>query len=264
MPQAAGPVKITVLGSGTSVGVPTIGCSCQVCTSRDLRDKRLRPSVLVSWDGHNVLVDTTPDLRQQVLRAGIDHLDAILYTHAHADHILGLDDVRPFNYRRKGGIPIYASAGDLETIRRSFAYIFTSGQSESSRPRIEVHEFNGGPIRIHELDFLPVKLAHGSGISYGFRFGRAAYLTDHSDIPPEAIELLTGLDVLFLDALRYKPHPTHSTVDRSLQWVEQLAPRRAFFTHICHDLGHERAESLLPPQVRLAYDGLEVIVEAGE
>jgi phosphoribosyl 1,2-cyclic phosphate phosphodiesterase len=256
-------MKITVLGSGTSVGVPTIGCDCKVCTSTDPRDNRLRPSVLLSWDGHTVLIDTTPDLRQQVLRARVDRLDAILYTHPHADHIMGLDDVRPFNYGKKQGIPIYGSAETMVAIRRCFSYIFAEGHSESSRPKIEVHEFDGEPFEICGVTFTPVKLAHGSGISYGFRFGNAAYLTDHSDIPPESMELLRGLDVLFLDALRYKPHPTHSTVNRSLKWVEELAPRRAFFTHICHDLGHERAESMLPPHVRLAYDGLEVIAGEG-
>jgi phosphoribosyl 1,2-cyclic phosphate phosphodiesterase len=257
-------LQITVLGSGTSVGVPTIGCDCKVCRSDDPRDKRLRPSVLVSWSGHNVLIDTTPDFRQQALRANIPNIDAILYTHAHADHMMGLDDVRPFNYRRKDAIPIYGSAETAEAIRRCFPYIFAQGQSESSKPKIDLYEFDGMPIPVHDVEFTPIKLAHGSGVSYGFRFGNTAYLTDHSDIPPESVDRLQGLDVLFLDALRYKPHPTHSTVDRSLKWVEQLAPKRAFFTHLCHDIGHERAESMLPPHVRLAYDGLVVTAEAPE
>ena len=262
MEAAAAPLRITVLGSGTSVGVPTIGCTCKVCRSTDPHDNRLRPSVLVSWDGHNVLIDTTPDFRQQVLRAGVSHIDAILYTHAHADHIMGLDDVRPFNYRQPGSIPIYGSPETIGAIRRCFSYIFDTKRSESSLPKIEAREFNGAPIDVHGIEFLPIRLAHGSGTSYGFRFRNAAYLTDHSDIPEESLALLRGLDVLFLDALRYKPHPTHSTVNRSLDWVRLLEPKRAFFTHICHDLGHERAESMLPPHVRLAYDGLEVSVEA--
>ncbi len=254
------PMKITVLGSGTSVGVPTIGCHCAVCKSSDPRDQRLRPSILVSWDGHSVVIDTTPDFRQQALRAGIERVDAILFTHGHADHVMGLDDVRPFNFRQNGRIPIYGSEDTLETIRRCFSYIFESVNPESSLPKLDIHQLNGGPVAIHGLDFLPVPVIHGSRTIYGFRFGPAAYLTDHSEIPEESFPLLEGLDVLFLDALRYKPHPTHSTVQRSLQYVERLCPKRTYFTHICHDLGHERAESLLPPHVRLAYDGLEICV----
>lgn len=246
------------------MGIPTIGCDCKVCTSTDPRDNRLRPSVLVSCCGVNVLIDTTPDLRQQALRERLTHIEAVLYTHAHADHILGLDDVRPFNYRRKDPIPVYGSAETIDALRRSFPYIFAGERSESSMPRIDARVFDSGPISVAGLDFIPVRLVHGSGISYGFRFGKAAYLTDHSDIPEESLPLLEGLEVLFLDALRHKPHPTHSTVERSLQWVERLKPARAYFTHICHDLGHERTERLLPPHVRLAYDGLEIVMESPE
>lgn len=255
-------VGITVLGSGTSVGVPTIGCKCDVCRSDDPRDKRLRPSVLVSYDGHKVLVDTTPDFRQQALRAQIDRIDAILFTHSHADHILGLDDVRPFNFRQGGVIPIYGSAETLENIQNCFRYIFDSEKSESSRPRLATNIFDHDPIDLFGLEFQPIRLAHGKGTVYGFRFGAAAYLTDHSDIPAESMEQLRGLDVLFLDALRHRPHPTHSTVQRSLESVEQLAPQRAYFTHICHDLPHARTEEALPAHVRLAYDGLEITAGA--
>lgn len=260
MPDQFPEIEITVLGSGTSVGVPTIGCRCAVCTSSDPRDQRLRPSILLRWDGHVVVVDTTPDFRQQALRAGIERLDAILFTHAHADHIMGLDDIRPFNFRQAGRIPIYGSPETIQSIQRSFAYIFENTNPESSIPKIDVNTINGSPIVLHNLEFLPVPVKHGRGTVYGFRFGKAAYLTDHSEIPEESLELLHGLDVLFLDALRYKPHPTHSTVQRSLEYVERLAPKRAYFTHISHDLSHERAESLLPPHVRLAYDGLRVCV----
>jgi phosphoribosyl 1,2-cyclic phosphate phosphodiesterase len=257
--------KITVLGSGTSVGVPTIGCHCAVCRSTDPRDNRLRPSILVSYEGRHVLIDTTPDFRTQALRAALNRLDAVLFTHAHADHIMGLDDVRPFNYRQKERIPIYASAETMGAIQRCFQYIFDGGKTESNVPQLEPRLMDGAPIDLFGLAFLPVPVLHGSQIIHGFRFGGAAYLTDHSDIPESSLEQLRGLDVLFLDALRYKPHPTHSTVERSIRTVERLAPRRAFFTHICHDLGHERAESLLPAGVRLAYDGLEIAVgeEAG-
>jgi phosphoribosyl 1,2-cyclic phosphate phosphodiesterase len=259
-----GPVKITVLGSGTSVGVPTPGCHCDVCQSSDPRDNRLRPSVLVQYGGRNVVIDTTPDFRTQVLRVQLDRLDAVLFTHSHADHIMGLDDVRPFNFRQQARIPIFASAETLGAIQRCFQYIFNGGEQQSSVPQLETHTLNGGSFELFGQEFIPVRLLHGRATIYGFRFGRAAYLTDHSEIPPESMEQLRGLDVLFLDALRHRPHPTHSTVERSLDTVARLAPRRAFFTHICHDLPHQETEATLPPHIRLAYDGLEIAVEAGE
>ena len=258
--MAVPPIRILVLGSGTSVGVPTIGCDCSVCMSADPRDKRLRPSILVQYDGRNVLIDTTPDFRYQALRAHIDHLDAVLFTHDHADHIMGLDDVRPFNFRQRGPIPIYAAPAAMTGIRRVFQYIFDGVKKESHIPLLEPRLIDG-PLELFGVEFIPIPVLHGAQTIYGFRFGRAAYLTDHSEIPDSSMEMLKGLDVVFLDALRYKPHPTHSTVDRSLKTVRQLEPRRAYFTHISHDLRHERAESLLPDSVHLAYDGLELEVE---
>lgn len=255
-------VQITVLGSGTSVGVPTLGCDCRVCTSSDERDKRLRPSILIRHGGRNILVDTTPDFRTQALRARIQRIDAILFTHAHADHIMGLDDVRPFNFRQGGPIPIYGAQDTLNSIRSAFRYIFENANPQSSIPKLSANPINGASFNVFGLEFTPVPLVHGNATIYGFRFGSAAYLTDHSFIPESSLAMLRDLDVLFLDALRYKPHPTHSTVQQSLNYVEQLAPRRAYFTHICHDLGHERAESMLPANVRLAYDGLNI--EVGE
>jgi len=252
------PLKITVLGSGTSVGVPTIGCHCAVCTSTDARDNRMRPSILVSYEGRNVLIDTTPDFRSQALRASIERLDAVVFTHSHADHIMGLDDVRPFNFRQNERIPIYAAPPTMADIRRCFPYIF-DGVHKSSVPQLDQRTIDG-PFDLFGVEFTPIPVLHGSQTILGYRFGAAAYLTDHSEIPESSMDRLRLLDVLFLDALRYKPHPTHSTVERSTQTVEQLAPRRAFFTHICHDLGHERAESLLPSNIRLAYDGLEIHV----
>jgi phosphoribosyl 1,2-cyclic phosphate phosphodiesterase len=260
--MAAPGCKITVLGSGTSVGVPTIGCSCDVCTSQDPRDQRLRPSVLVSYEGRNVLIDTTPDLRTQALRAGITRLDAVLFTHSHADHVMGLDDVRPFNYRQKGALPIYASEPTMAAIVRCFPYIFDGEKKESNVPRLERRLIDGAAFELFGMEFQPVPILHGSQQIYGFRFGAAAYLTDHSTIPESSMAMLEGLDVLFLDALRYKPHPTHSTVDCSIKTAERLAAKRTFFTHICHDLGHERAESLLPAGIHLAYDGLELEIAA--
>jgi phosphoribosyl 1,2-cyclic phosphate phosphodiesterase len=257
------PFKITVLGSGTSVGVPTIGCHCDVCTSKDSRDKRLRPSILVSYEDRNVLIDTTPDLRTQALRAHIDRLDAVIFTHSHADHLMGLDDVRPFNFRQKGQIPIFAAPDTMAAIQRCFQYVFEGGKRETNVPKLDARVLDGSPFDVFGMEFRPIPILHGAQTIYGFRFGSAAYLTDHSEIPESSMEMLHDLDVLFLDALRYKPHPTHSTVERSVQTVGQLAPRRAWFTHICHDLGHERAESMLPPHIRLAYDGLEIQVGGG-
>jgi riboflavin kinase/FMN adenylyltransferase len=216
---------------------------------------------LIRYGGRVVVVDTTPDFRAQVLRAGVERIDAILFTHSHADHILGLDDVRPFNYRQRQSIPVYAMEETLQAIRRVFQYAFDPGPNQSTVPKLNLHPLNGEPFDLFGLKFTPIALLHGTSTVLGFRFGAAAYLTDHSDIPEESKAKLRGLDVLFLDALRHRPHPTHSTVERSLEWVEELKPRRAFFTHICHDLPHEQTEQAFPPNVHLAYDGLELEVE---
>lgn len=255
------PLYITVLGSGTSTGVPTIGCECAVCTSTDARDKRLRPSILIRYAGHGILIDTTPDFRAQALRAPIERVDAILYTHAHADHILGLDDVRPFNYRQRSAIPIYAKQDTLDSIRRVFRYAFDEEPKQTSVPRLKLHAIEHEPFDLFGLTITPLRVMHGSSEILGFRFGSAAYLTDQSDIPEATKEKLRDLDVLFLDALRHKPHPTHSTVAQALKWVEELKPKQAYFTHICHDLGHARTEATLPEGVHLAYDGMEITVE---
>jgi phosphoribosyl 1,2-cyclic phosphate phosphodiesterase len=257
--------SILVLGSGTSVGVPMVGCTCKACRSDDPRDKRLRPSVLLRLDGKRILIDTSPDFRCQALRFRIERLDAILYTHSHADHILGLDDVRPFNFLQKQEIPIYGAAETLETIMRTFPYVFDSMPSQSSRPRLATHLFDSEPIRVAGITFQPIRVMHGRGTAHGFRFGDCAYLTDHSEIPPDSLQKLNRLDVLFLDALRHNPHPTHSTVEESLRTVEMLKPRRAFFTHISHDLVHATIEAQLPAGVQIAYDGLEIpIGRAGQ
>ncbi len=253
-------VKITVLGSGTSSGVPTIGCSCAVCHSDDPRDTRLRPSILIEHAGHNIIIDTTPDFRAQVLRAGIAHLDAIVYTHGHADHILGLDDVRPFNYHQGSRIPIFAARPALSIIQRVFQYVFDNKERNTHVPRLDVHLIEDAPFDVLGLKFEPIPVTHGQQTIYGFRFGNIAYLTDHSDIPESSVELLQGLDVLFLDALRYKPHPSHSTVAASVATAKQLNAARTYFTHMCHDVPHAATQATLPDGVFLAYDGL--VIEA--
>lgn len=256
--------SILVLGSGTSVGVPMIGCHCKVCTSSDSRDRRLRPSVLLRLGDKRLLIDTSPDLRYQALRYGIDRIDGILYTHAHADHILGLDDVRPFNFMQRQGIPIFASKQAWETIERTFRYVFDASPSESSRPRLCPNLFGDEPFSVAGVEITPIPIAHGRTVIHGFRFGDCAYLTDHSAIPEPSLAKLRGLDVLFLDALRHNPHPTHSTVVESLKTVELLKPQRAYFTHISHDLLHAKVEAALPPNVHIAFDGLEIPIGYGD
>ena len=251
---------LTVLGSGTSMGVPTIGCSCRVCHSSDPRDRRTRPSILLEYAERFVLIDTTPDFRQQAIRENITRLDAIVYTHAHADHILGLDDVRPLSFRSVEKIPLYAHDSTAEALQGIFRYIFDPNYKYGGIARVEMKRING-PLDLFGACFEPVKVLHGDAEIHGFRFGAAAYLTDFSEIPPESMEHLRGLDILFLDALRHRPHPTHSTVANSLRLVEELKPRRAFFTHISHDLPHEETNKTFPDHVRLAHDGLKLEFE---
>jgi phosphoribosyl 1,2-cyclic phosphate phosphodiesterase len=252
-------VQVTVLGSGTSMGVPSLGCHCAVCESNDPHDKRTRPSIWLSYAGRSVVIDTTPDFRFQAIRAHIDRLDAVVFTHGHADHIMGLDDIRPYNLKQKSLVPIYASDDTLAVLKRQFAYIFEEGQPGSTLPLIELREIDG-PFDLFGLRIIPIPAMHGIQPVLGFRFGNFAYVTDFSTVPENSKALLRGLDDFILDALRYVPHPTHSNVEQSLALVADLKPKRAWFTHICHDLGHEQANALLPENIRLAYDGLEIEV----
>jgi phosphoribosyl 1,2-cyclic phosphate phosphodiesterase len=242
------------------MGVPTIGCDCAVCHSSDPRDRRTRPSILVEFADKTVIIDTTPDFREQALREGIRKLDAVFYTHAHADHILGLDDLRPLSYLPKAKIPLYAQPDAIQVLRRTFKYMFDGDYKYGGLARVEMHLI-AGPVDCFGVRFEPVKVMHGDAPITGYRFGQAAYLTDFSEIAEESFAQLQDLDILFLDALRHTPHPTHSTVENSLLIVERLKPKRAFFTHIAHDLPHEATNAALPPQVRLSYDGMKLDFE---
>jgi phosphoribosyl 1,2-cyclic phosphate phosphodiesterase len=248
-------LQFTILGSGTSMGVPTLGCHCAVCESEDPHDRRTRPSALLSYGGKEVVIDTTPDFRFQAMRQRLERLDAVLFTHAHADHILGLDDIRPYNIKKRGVIPIYASEPTLRTLRRTFSYIFDDTPTPSSLPLVELHAIHGA-FDLFGLPIAPIPAMHGPVPVLGFRFGNTAYLTDFSAVPDSSKALLGELDDFVLDALRYVAHPMHSNVEQSLALIEEVRPKRAWFTHICHDLGHEQANAKLPENVRLAYDGL--------
>jgi phosphoribosyl 1,2-cyclic phosphate phosphodiesterase len=252
---------LTVLGSGTSMGVPTLGCDCAVCHSADPHDRRTRPSVMIEYGGKVVLIDTTPDFYAQAIRERINRVDAVFYTHTHADHILGIDDLRPLSYRLKPGkLPLYARPDAAAFLRKMFSYIFDADYKFGGLPQLELKPIDG-PVEVFGALFQPIAVIHGETQIYGYRFGSAAYLTDHSEIPEASFDQLEGLDILFLDALRHKPHPTHSTVQGSLRIVERVKPKRAFFTHICHDLPHETTNAMLPRNVRLSYDGMKLEFE---
>lgn len=245
------------------MGVPTIACHCAVCKSADPHDRRTRPSLLVEFAGRSIVVDTTPDFRFQALAANLTHLDAVLFTHAHADHVMGLDDIRPFNLKQRASVPIYASSETLAVLKRIYAYIFTATPPpESSIPQVDLHTIDG-PFDLFGQPVIPIPAMHGPTPVLGFRFGGIAYLTDFSTLPDSSKPLLHNLDHFILDALRDTPHPMHSNVAQSLALVEELKPRHAWFTHICHDLAHEDTNRRLPANVRLSYDGLVLESQIG-
>ena len=254
----SGRASVRFLGTGTSHGVPMIGCRCGTCRSADPRDRRSRASVLFEFaNGVRVLVDTTPDLRAQALACDLDRVDAILFTHCHADHVMGLDEVRLFNVLQQAAIPCYGDAGTLKELRRTFTYIFESTDEGGGIPRIHLYPL-GGPFSIGGEDIVPVPVWHGCREILGFRVRDFAYLTDCSGIPDTSWPLLEGLDTLAIDALRHRPHPTHFTVEQALAVAARLGAARTWLTHICHDLPHEATNAELPAGVALAYDGLVV------
>ncbi|WP_305043523.1 GPMC system MBL fold metallohydrolase [Geoalkalibacter sp.] len=247
-------LDVIVLGSGTSTGVPTLGCSCAVCTSQTPENQRTRCSLLLSSGGRNILIDSATDLRQQALREGIGHLDAVLYTHTHADHVNGIDDLRAFNMHSGQAIPIYGDAPSIAGIQRVFAYIFDEELEPGYRPRLEPRVI-GGPFELFGLPIQPVPLHHGSGGSLGFRIGPFAYLTDCSAIPETSLPLLRDLHTVIIDGLRFRPHSTHFNIPQAIQAMRDLHVKRIILTHLSHDIDHHRHGAALPPGAEFAYDG---------
>jgi phosphoribosyl 1,2-cyclic phosphate phosphodiesterase len=277
-------LKVTLLGTGTSHGVPMIGCDCDVCRSLDSRDRRTRPSILIQMETpragpqpspslarqdertsgtsavaravRNILVDTSPDLRAQALANHVTRVDAILFTHSHADHVLGLDEVRRYNILQREPIPCFGDARTLTDLRQTFGYIFTAPDAGGGGiPRIVLSQIVG-PFSLGGREIVPVPIRHGERTILGFRVGSFAYLTDCSRIPDESWPLVAGVRTLVIDALRERPHPTHFSVSEALEVVARLSPERAYFTHVCHDLPHAATCARLPRGVELAYDGL--------
>ncbi len=254
-------MNVLFLGTGTSTGVPSLCCPCEVCASDHPKNKRLRSSILIRNQQQHILIDTSSDLRQQCLQNRVTQLDAVLYTHHHADHVNGIDELRCFNHFNGTRTPIYADAFTLAQLKANFSYIFSNGKPEGGGvTQVEPVEIDGTAIELAGLRILPLDVEHGSLTIKSFRIGPMAYLTDCSGIPESTKEALQGLDVLILNALGFKPHPTHFCLSDSLRAIEELKPRKAYLTHINHQFDHDTVNADLPEGVELAYDGLEISV----
>lgn len=251
-------MKVTFLGTGTSQGVPIIACECDVCSSANARDKRLRSSILVQYNGLNLVVDSGPDFREQMIRSGIKHLDAIVYTHAHRDHVSGLDDIRGFNFRMKRAIDLYCEKRVEQAIRREFFYAFEEPRYPGV-PEMNIHSITNEKFTVGGLEITPIQVYHHKLPVLGFRFGDFVYITDANSIPEKELDKLKGCKVLVLNALRRDFHISHFTLAEALAIVERVKPETAYFTHISHQLGlHDEVEEELPDGVHLAYDGLQI------
>ena len=280
---------LTFLGTGTSMGVPSLGCRCAVCTSSDPHDKRLRPSIVLRWPcpedappkpprGRRgelpfpppdagpcervVLIDTGPDFREQALRSDIRRVDAVFYTHSHADHIFGMDDLRPLSfatYKESGPIPLYVTPETRGVLERIYSYTFSPDSKYPTRARVVLKNLDG-VAQVGAVGFTPIPVFHGELPITGYRFGNTAYITDVSTIPESSFALLEGLDVLIVSALRHVPHPSHATVHQAVRWARRIGARQTWFTHISHDLGHVDTNAGLPDGIALAYDGLTLPV----
>ena len=260
--SSIGGMIITVLGSGTSFGVPAINCSCPVCTSNDPRDDRTRASIRIEKGDSSVVIDMSPDFRRQALREKIRSIDAILLTHCHADHVHGIDDIRPYTFKRM--MPVYGNSDTVNEFRIRFSYIFRESQEGGGKPKIELREITedsigrGALIRVKDLELTAIPLKHGDLDILGYRTGRFAYLTDCSSIPESSYRLLDGVDYLIIDALRPRPHPTHFSVKQAMEASRRIGASNVWFTHICHDVMHSRLENELPQGFAPAYDGLRI------
>lgn len=254
-------MRVTFLGTGTSTGVPVIGCHCRVCVSGHPRNQRLRQSVAIESKGKHFLIDTTPDLRLQLLRHPIPRLDFLLFTHSHSDHLMGLDDIRPFNFRQREAIHAFASQSTAAAIRRVFSYIWDHSQIGGGKPQLEVHEVEG-PF-VHEgIRVVPIPVAHGNWTIFGFRIGPFAYITDTNGIPDASMELLEGVEVLALDGLRpAPPHPTHFTIGEAVAAARKIGAKTTYLIHLAHEADHETVEATLPEGIHLAWDGLVLTLE---
>lgn len=249
-------MRVTFLGTGTSTGIPVIGCHCRVCTSSDPRNQRLRQSVAIESHGKHFLIDTTPDLRLQLLRHPIPRLDFILFTHSHSDHLMGLDDIRPFNFRQREPVHAFASPMTAKAIRRAFAYIWDGSQIGGGKPQLELHEVEE-PFTHEGIEIIPIPVTHGDWTILGFRIGNFAYLTDTNGIPEASMRLLEGVEILALDGLRPTPaHPTHFTIPQSVVCAQKVGARETYVIHVAHEVDHEEVSASLPSGVMLAHDGL--------
>lgn len=251
-------VELTFLGTGTSNGIPVIGCTCEVCRSSDPRDRRGRTSAVVRFDGRTVLIDAATELRLQAIANGLDRVDAVLFTHAHADHTGGFDDLRRFNELAGAHLPVYAEAETAAMLKDRFAYAFEDVfPFYGGKPDLTLHVVDG-PFDLFGQTVVPIPVLHGRMTVYGYRFGGLAYVTDAKTIPESSLELLEGLDVLVLNALRERSHPTHLSLPEAVELIARLKPREAYLVHLSHELGHEQASAQLPSNVQVAYDGLTV------
>jgi phosphoribosyl 1,2-cyclic phosphate phosphodiesterase len=253
-------IRVTMLGSGTSTGVPVIGCTCAVCTSTNPRNRRWRPGLKLEIGERVVLVDTPTDLRAQALRFGLPRIDAVIFTHAHADHVFGLDDIRIFNFRQRSAIPCYGSAATLSALRRIFAYAFEEGQEGGGKPKLELIDVEGS-FDLLGQPVVPIPVWHGNLEVLGYRFGSFAYVTDCNVIPESSFELLAGVETLILDALRYRPHSTHFSVPEAVDAAARIGAGRTILTHLAHEIDHDAPAVPLPPGVEFGYDGLVFDVE---
>jgi phosphoribosyl 1,2-cyclic phosphate phosphodiesterase len=257
-------LEITILGSGTSTGIPVIGCDCQVCRSTDPRNQRTRCSALLKYGTHNILIDTSPDLRLQALRENIRHVDAVLYTHSHADHMHGIDDLRSFNLHTRKPIPVYGSNRTLKRIQENFSYIFDADQDQPGYiPQLTLFAVDQ-PFTLFALEITPIPLRHGGLPVLGYRCGPIAYLTDCNAVPESSLALLQDLELLVLDGLRFKPHRTHFNISEAVEMAGRIGARRTWLTHLSHEVDHSRHEQQLPEGVRFAHDGQRLALPLAE